>query len=209
YQVKSVNKCNPLRIKALRMRLNIVNFVSMKNITAICFLLLMTISKSIMGQGAYVPDTSTQVFIAGNALKNPWVGGFDAPIFSAIDLNGDGIKDLFAFDKSGNRISTYLNSGTPNTVDYKFAPEFKKKFPDTMHDWTLLYDYNCDGKEDIFTYSHAAGMTVYRNDYSVQTGLKFNLAYSLVMSDYGPITTNLYVSPVNLPALTDVDYDGD
>ncbi|HMT28357.1 MAG TPA: T9SS type A sorting domain-containing protein, partial [Bacteroidia bacterium] len=56
---------------------------------------------------------------------------------------------------------------------------------------------------------YTGGMTVYRNDYSVQSGLKFNLAYTLVTSKYGPVTANLYVASVNLPALVDVDYDGD
>ncbi|MBK7389494.1 MAG: hypothetical protein IPI23_10650 [Bacteroidetes bacterium] len=57
--------------------------------------------------------------------------------------------------------------GTPNTVDYVYAPEYAKKFPVSMHDWVLLKDFDCDGKEDIFTYSYSGGMTVYRNDYSL------------------------------------------
>ena len=161
------------------------------------------------GQGQYIPSSNVLVKEFGTVLVNPWAGGFNAPIFSEIDMNGDGIKDLFVFDKDGDRISTYINNGTANTVDYVFAPEYKKKFPRSLHDWVLLIDYNCDGKEDIFTYSYSGGMTVYRNDYSTQSGLKFNVAYTLVNSKYGPVTANLYVASVNLPALVDVDYDGD
>ncbi|MDQ3051962.1 MAG: T9SS type A sorting domain-containing protein [Bacteroidota bacterium] len=160
-------------------------------------------------QGTYVPDNSIPVAINGSNLKNPWAGGYNAPMFSQIDLDGDGIKDLFVFDKEGNRVTTYINNGTPNTVDYVLAPQYKKKFPITMHDWVILKDFDCDGKEDIFTYSYSGGMSVYRNDFSAQTGLKFNLVHNLVMSKYGTITANLYISPVNLPALVDVDYDGD
>ncbi|MBL0072970.1 MAG: hypothetical protein IPP34_14690, partial [Bacteroidetes bacterium] len=76
--------------------------------------------------------------VLGTTLKNPWVGGFNAPIFSEIDMNGDGRKDLFVFEKDGNRISTFINQGTPNTVDYVYAPEYAKKFPVSMHDWVLL-----------------------------------------------------------------------
>ncbi|MBL0342371.1 MAG: T9SS type A sorting domain-containing protein [Bacteroidetes bacterium] len=172
-------------------------------------LLLLSTCKNVNSQGQYVPANDISVSMFGSALKNPWVGGYNAPIFSEIDLNGDGIKDLFIFDKDGDRVTTYLNTGTPNTVSYVHAPEYKKKFPKTLHDWVLLKDFDCDGREDIFTYSYSGGMTVYRNDYSVQNGLKFNLAYTLVNSKYGPITANLYVSAVNLPALADVDYDGD
>ncbi len=172
-------------------------------------LMLFGVCENLHGQGQYIPANDISVSMLGSTLKNPWVGGFNAPIFSEIDLNGDGIKDLFVFDKDGDRISTFINNGTANTVDYVSAPEYKKKFPKTLHDWVLLKDYDCDGREDIFTYSYSGGMTVYHNDYTVQNGLKFNLAYSLVYSKYGPVTANLYVSAVNLPALVDVDYDGD
>jgi hypothetical protein len=161
------------------------------------------------GQGKYIPATDISVLVSGNQIRNPWTGGFNAPIFSEIDLNGDGVMDLFVFDREGNRISTFINNGTPNQVDYVYAPEYKAKFPKDMHDWTLLRDFDCDGKMDIFTYSWSGGMTVYRNDYTVQGGLKFNLAYNLVNSKYGTITANLYVASVNLPALVDVDFDGD
>lgn len=199
-----------MRTKVLIMRLNIVNFVSMKIRSAlVCCLATLSCFMDANGQGTYEPDTTIPVSISGTTLKTPWVGGFNAPLFSEIDLNGDGIKDLFVFDKEGNRITTYLNNGTPNSVDYVYAPEYKKKFPVTLHDWVLLVDFDCDGKEDIFTYSYSGGMTVYRNDYSAVTGLKFNLEYNLVMSKYGTVTANLYVASVNLPALEDVDYDGD
>jgi Secretion system C-terminal sorting domain/FG-GAP-like repeat len=160
-------------------------------------------------QGEYKPATGVSVSVAGNTIRNPWVGGFNAPIFSAIDLNGDGIKDLFVFDREGDRMSTYINNGTANQVDYVYAPQYKKKFPKDMHGFVMLKDFNCDGKEDIFTYSYAGGMMVYRNDFSIQSGLKFNLTYPLVNSKYGTITANLYVASVNLPALVDVDSDGD
>lgn len=162
-----------------------------------------------MGQGAYVPNVNIPVDILGTNARNAWAGGLNTPIFSEIDLDGDGRLDLFIFDKDGDRITTYLNSGTPNQVDYDYAPEYRSKFPADMHDWVMLKDFNCDGLMDIFTYSYSAGMTVYRNDYTPQVGLKFNLEHSLVYSQYGPIQSNLYVSAINLPALVDVDFDGD
>ncbi|HEU4719052.1 MAG TPA: FG-GAP-like repeat-containing protein, partial [Bacteroidia bacterium] len=97
----------------------------------------------------------------GGQLRNPWSGGHNYCQLSEIDLNGDGIKDLFVFDRSGNKITTYINLGTPNQVDYVLAPEYVSRFP-LMHDWCLLRDYNCDGKEDIFTCS-IAGFAIYKN----------------------------------------------
>ena len=110
--------------------------------------------------GEYVPDVDISVTHNGSSIENPWVGGFNAPIFSEIDMNGDGVKDLFVFDREGYRTTTYINNGSPGQVDYGHAPEYRKKFPAGLHDWVLLRDYNCDGKEDIFTYSYSGGMTV-------------------------------------------------
>lgn len=162
----------------------------------------------------YHPYISIPVTQNGGAIRNPWVGGFDSPILQPIDLNGDGIKDLFVFEKGGAsqtnfRYTTYINNGTPNQVDYQYAPQYKRKFPEFLHDWVLLVDYDCDGREDIFTYSFTGGMTVYHNDYSVASGLKFSLKYELVYSVYFGFPSNLFVSAVNQPALTDVDNDGD
>ena len=72
----------------------------------------------------YQKITNVPVIVNGTHLKNPWVGGFDSPIFQTIDLNGDGIKDLFVFEKNGSgfpgsyRISTFINTGTPNQTSY-------------------------------------------------------------------------------------------
>lgn len=181
----------------------------MKKIIVYCSFLLLT-SAQINAQTltSFEPQLTIPVTINGNLIKNPWVGGFNTPIFSTIDLNGDGIKDLFVFDKDGGRYTTYLNDGVIGQTSYTYAPEFESRFP-ILHDWVLLYDFNCDGKEDIFTYTYIGGMEVWRNDYNATNGLSFSLYKTLIYSHYGLNYVNLYVSSVNLPALTDVDNDGD
>ena len=145
----------------------------------------------------------------GDTLKNPWVGGFNSVQFSEIDVNIDGIKDLFVFDRTGFRISVFINDGTPNSITYKHAPEYTKLFP-LMREWAILRDYNCDGKMDIFTYS-SGGMAVYKN--TSTTSLTFELETNLLYSDYQPDAApnyiNLYVSSVDIPAIDDIDGDGD
>ncbi|HET6991518.1 MAG TPA: FG-GAP-like repeat-containing protein, partial [Bacteroidia bacterium] len=154
---------------------------------------------------------SVPVFINSNQLLFPWAGGLNFCQFSDIDLNQDGIMDLFVFDRSGNKIQTYINNGTPNQVDYVLAPQYVSKFP-LMHDWALLRDYNCDGKMDIFTYS-IAGFSVYKNISTIATGLQFQLVQYLVNTDRSPNSShfigNLFVSQVDVPAIRDVDGDGD
>jgi hypothetical protein len=154
---------------------------------------------------------SVPVFENSNQLLFPWAGGLNFCQFSDIDLNQDGIMDLFVFDRSGNKIQTYINNGTPNQVDYVLAPQYVSRFP-AMHDWVLLRDYNCDGKMDIFTYS-IAGFSIYKNISTLASGLQFQLMQYMVNTDRSPNTShffgNLFVSQVDVPAIRDVDGDGD
>lgn len=148
------------------------------------------------------------VIVNSQPLKNPWAGGHNYIQISATDLNFDGIKDLFVFDRSGDKITTYINGGTPNTVDYRHAPLYESLFPH-IEDWSLLADYNCDGKEDIFTYGITmGGIRVWKNT-SVGGTLQFTLTVPFIQSDYGTSVTNLYVSRTDVPAIADIDNDGD
>lgn len=142
-------------------------------------------------------------------LKYPWAGGLNAPQFSEIDLNNDGIMDLFVFDRDGGRVLTFINGGTSGKVDYFYAPEYENYFP-KMSNWVLLVDYNNDGLNDIFTYN-SAGIMVYKN-----TSSSGNLSFMAVVSPYltsnaGGSTpaSNIYVNPVDIPAIADIDFDGD
>lgn len=142
-------------------------------------------------------------------LKHAWTGGLNSPQFSEIDLNNDGIMDLFVFDRDGGRILTYINNGEIGKVDYSYAPEYEHLFP-KMSDWTLLADYNNDGKNDIFTY-FSGGIKVYKN-----TSNAGNLSFALAVSPYltsnpgGSIpASNIYVNPVDIPVIADIDFDGD
>lgn len=154
---------------------------------------------------------SIAVDIFGSNIKNPWAGGLNFCQLSDIDLDLDGKKDLFVFDRTGDKVSTFMNGGTPSQTDYKHAPKYSSRFPQMEH-WALLLDYNGDGKEDIFTYARngISGITVYKNISDATNGLAFSLATPLIKCDYGSgKLLNLYVSSVDIPAITDMDNDGD
>jgi hypothetical protein len=184
----------------------------------VSFLFVSLSSTYIKGQVNFVRNDQVIVLnYFGDTLKNPWAGGFNSVQFSEIDLNLDGIKDLFVFDRTGNRISTYINSGQNNQVTYKHDPTFIQFFPKNLHDWVLLRDYNCDGKMDIFTY-YNGGMSVYKNTSSSQlsfTLITNHVSYDSahVASDFNPDGApnfiNLYISSTDIPAIDDIDNDGD
>lgn len=140
----------------------------------------------------------------GDTLRFPFAGGHNFVQFSDIDLNGDFVKDLFVFDRTGNKITTYLNGGAVGKIDYIHAPQYQSLFP-PMQNWVLLADYNCDGKDDIFTSSvNPAGIRVYTNISA--TSLQFTLAKNFLEDN-----ANVFIpaNPIGIPAIDDVDGDGD
>jgi len=176
----------------------------------IVFVLLLTFNSVKSQSPGFVRIDTIPVELFNTPIENPWAGGLNWSQFSAIDLNQDGIKDLFVFDRTGNNIKTFINQGTPGKVDYKYAPQYENNFP-ALQAWVRLVDYNCDGKEDIFTYSFWGGIAVYKNISSAANGLKFLETDTLVYTAYYPNQPldNLYVSSVDIPAIADVDNDGD
>jgi len=143
-----------------------------------------------------------------DTLQLAWVGGNNYAQFSNIDLNFDGVQDLFLFDRTGNKVLTFLHVNQVNSAVYTYAPEYENKFPPGMTNWCLLNDFNCDGKQDIFTYT-PGGIKVYTNTSTMVTGISFQLFNPMIRSWQVGNWVNLYVSSVDLPGLVDMEGDGD
>ncbi len=175
--------------------------------------LLLIISK-VTAQLPVAPDTIS-VLSSNYCLKMPWAGGINAASFSNIDLNYDGKMDLVLYDKMNNSalgaFKCFENIGLPGETKYKYNHKLTQKFPRSYY-WALLYDYDYDGKADLFC-SATGGIQVYKNVGNATTGLQFVMTYSLLYSNYNPTgppaISNIYTSPVGLPAITDIDNDGD
>lgn len=145
-----------------------------------------------------------------NQLALPWVGGIDYAQFSSIDLNKDGRNDLFLFDRHNNKVSTFLNNGSTGADCWEYAPQYEASFP-KLNGWAFLYDYNVDGKPDLFTIgSHNNGIAQYIND-SPLNGLHFTLVDTTILSHLqgGTQLSNIIASSLLMPAFNDVDNDGD
>jgi hypothetical protein len=184
----------------------------MKFLLTIIFLLQSLFISYSFAQQSFIRVDTLPVRLTSSSpnLLNAWAGGLNACQFSAIDLNFDGVKDLVVFDRSGNRLKTFINTGIVDSVRYIHAPQYESKFP-AIHDWIQLVDFNCDGKEDIFTYGLGA-MVIYKNTSTISGGLQFEMVTNYLTSLYPnnpPVYINIYSSAVDFPAFADVDNDGD
>ena len=181
----------------------------------VLFVLVLSGATTVPAQWTLHFDGTVPVTRQGSVLDLAWAGGINNIHVSDVDLNGDGAKDLVLFDRGqqGDEVTTLLRTSAPGVGGYVVTHAYDHATPlDTLHDWALLRDFNCDGREDIFTYTEA-GFGVYKN---VSSGSEpsFVLYYPRVNSNYvspsgaGTIA-NLFVSEVDLPGIEDIDNDGD
>ena len=154
--------------------------------------------------------TDVSVVTPTRPLLNPWSGGLNTPQFSTIDLNKDGREDLFIFDRMLRKAYTWLAVQEQGQWRYTYAPEYEAMFPEELENWVLLRDYDCDGLKDIFT-STPLGIRVYRQEASNDKFPKFTLAEDALFyrSRNGSSNVNMQMNNADIPAIVDMDGDGD
>src|SRR5688572_27245561 len=181
----------------------------MKNRITLLLILLFFLCNFSNAQVNFIRQQNVPVQVNSVTLLKPWAGGLSYPMFSEFDFDMDGTTDLFCFDRANNRIVPFINGGTPNQVDYTYAPEYVKYFPEPRL-WAFTYDFDCDGKKDFITLSDTYnGIKAYKNISSTPGSLQFVLFSDKLMSQYPTTYTNMFASYGLVPAMSDVDNDGD
>ncbi len=180
-------------------------------------LILILLLTTFMSNAQDVNAISFPVKIEGKDLKNPFVGGLNAPQIYTIDLNEDGTKDVIIMDRDGGVMIPYLRTSTGVGIDLTYAPEYKTSFPD-IQEWFKIRDFNGDGIGDIFCYpkSRAPGIEVRKGKYvngviSFET-IEFNEISQFPNVIPIPASTGsaqLYVGSNDQPEIIDIDNDGD
>ncbi len=133
-----------------------------------------------------------------------YAGGMATPQFNQADINGDGVADLFVYDSYAQR-QFWLDGST------QFNTVHAVKVPFPIQQWVQLRDYNCDGIPDLFT-GQNGGVRAHLGRYENQE-LRFNPEGFLVQSTYqlstNTFTANIFVNPIDIPVIQDIDGDGD
>ena len=156
----------------------------------------------------FLPDSSIKVYAYGKQQTIAWCGGFNNPQFATGDLNHDGLDDLVVFE-SYNSIRTFINVGTIGNPNYMYAPDYALNFPE-VYDYLILADYNRDGIPDLFQQGEF-GFAVYKGYYNAQNQLCFNFYENLFYDNdvNADGWANAFNNPGDIPAVVDVDGDGD
>lgn len=178
----------------------------MGKILCICVTLLFF--NQLEAQFNFEYSNEISVKIGMDTLKLPWAGGLNYAQFSDFDYDFDGDLDLFVFDRSSNNIRVFSNEVVNSENRYVLKTKTDNSFPSDIRYRATMVDYNNDGKKDLFTYG-VGGIKVYKNTGSLSTGLQWEVAEELLYSDNWGMNLNLYVSSADIPAIIDVDFDGD
>ncbi len=155
----------------------------------------------------YRYDNSIKVYGYGSVEKTlAWCGGFNNPQFTMADLNNDGKVDLVVYER-GIGIRTFINTGGAN---YVYTPKYELNFPPVIN-YLILADYDRDGIMDLFQQglSGIAGFDVWKGYYNSSNQLCFRHYQQLYYDNAGWGLANAYVNPSDVPAVVDVDGDGD
>ncbi len=157
---------------------------------------------------AYYPDSTVKVYSGTRELTLAWAGGFNNPQFAMGDLNHDGLPDLVVYEPS-KMVKTFINKGTTGNPDYRYAPEYALNFP-PVSNYLVLADYNCDNIPDLFQ-EGGTGFSVYRGYYNSSNRLCFSFYKDIYYNNdpHAGGAANAYNNPGDIPAIVDVDNDGD
>ncbi len=172
----------------------------MLKILPLIFLFLLNGAIVFSQSGLLVPQNDIDIFDGGQPKS--WEGGINSAQFNLIDLDLDGVNELIVLDRNAEQIHVFSKFNGQFIPD----PNLIHLLPPLDRNWIITADYDCDGDQDIFNYGQS-GIVVFQNNLSVD-GEWIKVADPLFTVGFsGKI--NLLVNTADLPAILDIDRDGD
>ncbi len=156
------------------------------------------------GQIVFEQQHAIPVTDAGKSLQNPWVGGLNSGQYNRADLDGDGMEELIIYDRSSDTFQIFRMENS------KLSPAdgLNVLLPDLPAGWVLFVDYDGDGKKDIFS-NGGAGAIVYKNTGASGQSVQWKKMADPLLTNGFSGKINLIVNASDVPAITDIDSDGD
>ncbi len=183
----------------------------------VSFFFLLLLFFPIISYSQYFDTFECQVSKDGKILSFPFTGGFDSPQFTETDINNDGLLDIYVFDRNGSVSSVFLRENNNSLYPYRFTKEFNIDFPKSLAGFSTIIDFNGDGLLDIFSSAApfgAAGVVLFQAQ-STNDGLSYTLRrMGRPQGDLEILWNNfpagqVYNASTDIPAIVDVDSDGD
>lgn len=140
----------------------------------------------------------------GAALPMPWGGGLNAALLQTADLSGNGTEELISLDRSSQSMMVFVWQ----EEQWQPQPDLLCLLPAGISNWFIMTDYDGDGLKDIFTFT-AAGIRVFRNEAQAGQPASFSLVTETINYESNGRQVNLLVNSSDVPAIADVDGDGD
>lgn len=166
-------------------------------------LMMATLASNAQFEGdVYRQYNDARVKVGSTELALAWTGGANRPQLAMADLNVDGKEDIVLYEDYIG-VKTLIATGK-NT--YKYDPSYESIFPSTLNGYIKLIDFNGDNIKDL-VHRNSAGVGIY---YGYFNGGKLNFRYYkdvYYINPSGPV--NVHVAPASIPAMDDIDGDGD
>ncbi len=150
-----------------------------------------------------------RVVVGTDTLRQAWAGGLNSASYSKIDLNGDGVEDLYVHDQTAQRHLTFVATNGPTGWYWRYEPAYESAFPrDRTMFYTSLRDYDGDGRPDLFAVNPPQFWAVYRNVAQPGgVGFRFELIEDTlrIANSTAWLSTSIY----GQQSIEDFDNDGD
>ncbi len=160
--------------------------------------------RPLSAQRVYSVARDVPVMEGERRLSMPWGGGLNSPILQTADISGNGTEELITFDRTSRGLMVFEHKNN----SWKPRPDLVCLLPPAISNWFLMKDYDGDGQKDMFTWT-SAGIKVFRNVAAAGNPAAWEEAEAFLKYESNNRDVNLLVNSGDVPAIEDVDGDGD